>query len=172
MATELNVLTSSIVAGESLTAELTGVSATGRTCVYQFGSATPLTVACDIAGDVFTLNLSAANTLVLRSGSIRFVALATTTATGAVECVDSGTITVEPSPVATSDYEAGLEAVEAAILNYAANPNQKVALSGMMVEYRSIEDLITLKSYYLAEIQRDKTGRGSGPMRIRSRFAF
>ena len=172
MATELSVLPTSIVAGETLTATLTGVSTTGRTCSYQFASKTPLTVACTIVDGVFILTVSAAQTLTLKGGVIRFAALATTTATGAVACVDSGYITVESSPVATSDYSAALTAVDAAIANYAANPNKRVSLGAMSVEYRTLDELLTLRAFYISEIQRDLTGAGTGPTRILSRFAW
>jgi hypothetical protein len=172
MATELNVLPVSIVAGESTTAALTGVSATGRTCVYQFQAVSPFSVACDISGDEFSITLSASNTLALKAGSVRFVALATTTATGAVECVDTGYIYVYNSPLATSDYAAALAAIEAAILSYATTPNKRVTIGTMSVEYRSLNDLISLKSYYQSEIAREISGTGSGPFRIKSRFNF
>lgn len=172
MATELHALPTSIVAGETLAATLTGVLTTGRSCSYQFASKTPLTVACTIVNGVFILTVSAAQTLILKSGIIRFAAFATTTATSVVECVDSGYLTVEASPLATSDYSAALTAVDAAIANYAANPNKRVALGAMSVEYRSLDELLALRAFYIGEIQRDISGAGTGPTRILARFAW
>lgn len=172
MAQELSVLPSSIVAGESFTASLNGISTTGKTCVYSFAALTPFSVTCTIESSVFVLSVSAAQSLTLKSGNIRFAAMVTTTAGGAVECVDSGYLTVEPSPLATSNYSAALVAIDAAILTFASNPNKRVNLGTMSVEYKTLDELLSLRAFYQSEIQRDLTGTGSGPMRTLTRFAW
>ncbi len=173
MATELSILPTSITAGESFTATLPAtVTVTGRTCVYQFKAAVPFSVTCTDNGTRFILTVTAAQSLTLKAGNIYFAAFATTTSTGAVACVDSGYLTVEPNPLASSSYATALAAVEAAIANYAANPNKRVSLGTMSLEYRDLDDLIALKSYYQSEIARDLTGRGNGPFRISPRFAW
>ena len=173
MATELSILPTSITAGESFTATLTAtVTVTGRTCVYQFKAAVPFSVTCTDNGTRFILTVTAAQSLTFKAGNIYFAAFATTTSTGEVACVDSGYLTVAPNPLATSSYSTALAAVEAAIANYAANPNKRVSLGTMSLEYRDLDDLIALKSYYQSEIARDLTGRGNGPFRISPRFAW
>lgn len=172
MAQELSVMPQSVVAGESFTATLTGISTTGKTCVYSFATATPFSVTCAITDGVFVLTVSAVQSLTLKAGNVRFVAMVTTTSGGAVECVDSGYLTVEPSPLATSSYTAALAAVEAALLTFASNPNRRLSLGTMSVEYKSVDDLLALKAYYQAEIKRDLTGQGTGPTRIYTRFAW
>lgn len=173
MATELSILPTSITAGESFTATLPAtVTVTGRTCVYQFKAPVPFSTTCAAGETQFVLSVTAAQSLTLKAGNIYFAAFATTISTGAVECVDSGYLTVEPNPLATSSYETALAAVEAAIANYAANPNKRVSLGTMSLEYRDLDDLIALKSYYQSEITRDLTGLGNGPFRISPRFAW
>lgn len=173
MATELSILPTSITAGESFTATLPAtVTVAGRTCVYQFKAAVPFSATCAAGETQFTLSVTAAQSLTLKAGNIYFAAFATTTSTGEVECVDSGYLTVEPNPLASSSYATALAAVEAAIANYAANPNKRVSLGTMSLEYRDLDDLIALKSYYQSEIARDLTGRGNGPFRISTRFAW
>ena len=173
MATELSILPTSITAGESFTATLPStVTVTGRTCVYQFKAPVPFSVTCAAGETQFVLSVTAAQSLTLKAGNIYFAAFATTTSTGAVACVDSGYLTVAPNPLATSSYSTALAAVEAAIANYAANPNKRVSLGTMSLEYRDLDDLIALKSYYQSEIARDLTGRGNGPFRISPRFAW
>jgi len=172
MATALHVLPESIVAGESFTVTISGVSKTGRTCVYQFDAPTPFSVSCDATGSEFVLTLTGAQTLLLKSGPIRFVALAVTTEGGASECVDSGEICVEPSPLAVSQYAAALAAVEAAIAKYATNANRSLSIGDMSIQYRSLDELLSLRSFYLAEVERDRSGRRSGPTRLLARFAW
>ena len=173
MATELSILPTSITAGESFTATLPAtVTVAGRTCVYQFKAAVPFSATCAAVETQFALSVTAAQSLTLKAGNIYFAAFATTTSTGEVECVDSGYLIVEPNPLASSSYATALAAVEAAIANYAANPNKRVSLGTMSLEYRDLDDLIALKSYYQSEIARDLTGRGNGPFRISPRFAW
>jgi len=173
MATELSILPTSITAGESFTATLPAtVTVTGRTCVYQFKTAVPFSVSCTDNGTSFILTVTAAQSLTLKAGNIYFAAFATTTSTGAVACVDSGYLTVAPNPLATSSYSTALAAVEAAIASYATNPNKRVNVGDISIEYRDLDDLISLKSYYQSEVNRELTGTGSGPFRISPRFAW
>lgn len=173
MADELSVLPTSIVAGESFTATLTGIDTTGKTCAYSFAAATPFSVTCTINGSgLFVLSVSAAQSLTLKAGNIRFVGMVTTTSGGAVECVDSGYLLVEPSPLATSNYSAALVAIDAAILTFASNPNRRVNLGTMSVEYKTLDELLSLRAFYQSEIQRDINGTGTGPSRILTRFAW
>jgi hypothetical protein len=172
MAKELHVLPVQIIAGESISATLVGVSATGRTCSYAFKANTPFSVACSIVDGAFVLSVSSAQSLILKAGRIPFVAMATTTEGGAVECVDSGYLSVEPNPLSTSSFSAALAAVEAAILKFASNPNRQLALDGMSITYKTLDELLSLRSFYRSEISRDLGGRGSGPMRISTRFSW
>lgn len=172
MAAELSILPDSIVAGESFTVSVTGVQTTGHTLSYSFATATPFTVACAITDGVFVLTVTAVQSLTLKAGQVRFVGMLTTTSGGAVECIDSGYLTVEASPLATSSYTAALAAVEAAILTFASNPNRRVNLGTMSVEYKSLDELLSLRAFYKSEIQRDLTGTGSGPMRVYTRLAW
>lgn len=156
----LGYLPASIVAGESIwvaAANTTGAtnsdisipdytSAGGYTLAYQFASLpTALTVAAVANGTAWTLEVTGAQTLVWKAGSVRFVALASKA--GRVFQVDGGVISVSPSPIATSAWTAVVAACDAAILTYAANPNASLSIDGMNVSYRSMDDLIRLRSY-------------------------
>lgn len=172
MANQLNILPTSLIAGESINKTITGITdVTGFTLSYLFSASTPLTVACTVESDQWTLDVTAAQTLTFKRGTVRFAAMLTETATGVVTCVDSGLISVEASPIATSDYSAALTAVESAIATYGSNPNKRLQLGTMMIEYRDLDDLIKLRDFYRGEIARE-TGNGyaGGPFRILSRF--
>lgn len=160
------------MAGESFTATLADVSATGRTCSYAFKAVTPFSVSCTAENGVFVLSVSAAQSLALKAGNVYFAAFAVTTEGGATECVDSGHISVEPNPLAASDYDAAIAAVESAILKYASNANRRIQIGSMSVEYRSQDDLVALLAYYRAEKLHEFSGRPGGPTRFLTRFSW
>ncbi len=156
----LGYLPASIVAGESIwiaAANTTGAtnsdivltnytSAGGYSVAYQFASLpTALTVAAVASGDNWTLEVTGAQTLVWKAGTVRFVALATKA--GRVFQVDAGQISVAPSPLATSAWTSIVAACDAAILTYAGNPNSSLSVDGMSVSYRSMDELVRLRSY-------------------------
>lgn len=171
MAAELNQLPDSIVAGETLTATITGLTTTGYTLTYSFASAVPFSVACTVSGSDFVLTLTPVQTIALRAGALRFAAMHAATG-GATTCVDSGVIIVEASPLATSNYSAALAAVEAAILKFASNPNRRLSIDGMSIEYKTLDELLSLRSFYRSEINKDLGQRGGGPQRVLARFAW
>lgn len=92
----------------------------------------------------------------------------THTASGKVFAVDSGAIIVAPSPVATSSWTAVVTAADAAILAYAANPHGSVTVDGFSFTFRSMSDLIALRSY-AQNMAESETG-GRFKRLIRARF--
>jgi hypothetical protein len=82
-----------------------------------------------------------------------------------VTVIDSGTITVEASPIATSQYTAALAAVEAAILSYASNPNRSISVGTIRIDYKDFKELEMLRDYYKREIAKE-TGNGYGGGRV------
>ena len=176
-------LPSRIVAGETLwiaaanTAQglpditFTGYTpAGGYTLAYQFAGTTPAAVAAVANGTNtgWTLTVTAAETLTWKAGAVRFVAYVTETATDNVYAVDSGTIAVTASPLATSSYTAALTACDTAIADYAANPHGSFAIDGMNVTYRSFDQLMKLRNYLKSLIAEEL---GNRPIRIiRTRF--
>lgn len=159
MAEELNILPSSIVAGESIVKTITGVTKSG-TLIYSFQASTPFSVVCDDIGDSFVLSVSAAQTLTMPAGSVRFAAFQVID--GVSKCVDSGIIYVTASPLATSEYTAALAAVDAAILTYGSNPNRKIKVGQLDIEYKNLSDLLALRNHYRMLINRDLGKRGTG----------
>ena len=171
MAAELNQLPVSIVAGETLTATITGLETTGHTLTYSFASAIPFSVVCTVSGSAFVLTLAPSQTLTLKAGTIRFAGMHAETG-GATTCVDSGVLLVEASPLAVSNYSAALAAVEAAILKFGSNPNKRLSLEGMSIEYKTLDELLSLRAFYQGEVKRELGGIGSGPRRVLARFAW
>ncbi len=171
-----------IVAGESIwisasnTAQnLTDITfsdyspAGGYSLAYHFAAATPITVDAVANGDNdgWTLEVTAAQTLVWKAGTIRFAGYVTDS-NGRVFAADAGTIAVTPSPLATSAWTDVITACDAAILDYAGNPHGSINVDGMSISYRSMDQLTRLRAYAKTmELQET----GNRPKRIiRARF--
>ena len=173
MADQLSILPASIVAGESISETIPSSYVTGYTLSYLFSAPTPITVACVASGTTaWTLLVTSAQTLLWSRGTIRFAAMLTHTQTGVTTCVDSGVISIAASPLTISQYAAAVVAIDAAILTFASNPNRRVNLGTMSVEYKSMEELIGLRSYYKSLVAQE-TGNaagGGGFNRIYTRF--
>lgn len=170
MATALNLLPSNIIAGESIVETIT-VPSDCVTAVYQFASETPLQVSVVEETGVFTLTVTPAQTTTFKRGSIRFVGLSTD-ADGVVTCFDTGSINVEASPMATSNYAVALAAVRTAIQTWGTSENKRLQLGDMSVEVKDLDDLLRLEDYYKRMVALD-TGTSNysgGPIRILTRF--
>jgi hypothetical protein len=140
------------------------------TLKYDFSADTPITVSgvANAGNDGWTLEVTAAQTLLWRGGTIQFAGYVTDT-NGRVFAVDSGAITVTPSPLATSDWTAVIAACDEAILAYAGNPNHSFVVQGITVTYRSMAELIQLRDYAKT---REREDTGNRPKRIiRTRFS-
>lgn len=181
--TDRGFLPASIVAGETIwiaAANTTGATNTDITLSgylpadyslsYQFAAASPITVSAVENGDGtgWTLEVTAAQTLAWKPGTVRFAGYATHKTTARVFAVDAGAVSVTPSPLATSTWTAVVTACDAAILTYAGNPNGSLSADGISISYRSLEDLVRLRSY--AKSMAD--GETGGRIRriIRTRF--
>jgi len=142
--------------------------ADGHTLKYQFAASTAIevTAVANDANDGWTLTVTAAQTLTFQAGNVNFVALVTTT--DGTFAVDQGTIYVSANPTQTSDYAAALTAVDAAIADYGSNPHSSFMLDGMQVTYRSLKDLLNLRSHYKSLIA-EETGKRQKRI-IRTRF--
>jgi hypothetical protein len=180
----LGNLPSSIVAGETIwisasnTTQATNADivlsdytpAGGYTLAYKFAATTPITVSAAANGENtgWTLEVTAAQTLLWKAGTIRYAGYVTHTATGRVFAVDAGSIAVTASPLATSSWTAVVTACDAAILTYAANPHGSFTIDGVTVSFRSLSQLLDLRAY--AQTMAD-TETGARMKRIiRTRF--
>jgi hypothetical protein len=170
MATTLNILPTDIIAGETIKKVIT-VPADADTVKYQFASVTPLEVEAVEETGVWTLTVTPAQTLTFKRGSIRFVGLSTD-ADDVVTCFDSGAISVEASPMATSDYQAALTLVQTAIKTWGTSENKRLQLGDMSVEVKDLDDLLRLEDYYkrLVAIDTGTSNYSGGPIRILTRF--
>ena len=143
---------------------------TGHTLVYQFAAATPITVnAVENAGLTgWTLEVTAAQTLVWKPGRISFAGYVTVTSTGRKYAVDAGAVTVTASPLATSNWTAIKAACEAALLTGATSGVLSWGVDGVNTAYKSTAELISLREYARTMELRDT---GNKPARmLRTRF--
>ena len=173
MATQLNIMPKSIVAGESvsLAVAINGVTPDGGwSLTYRLAASPGLSVEGVADGDGWSVNITPAQTLTFPRGLIRFDALAKK-GSGADEqslLVDSGTIAVSPSPIAESAWSAVLVQVDAAIASWGTSPNRSVSIDGMSVTFRNLDELLRLRAFCLQQVARDRGGMG--PRVIRTRF--
>jgi hypothetical protein len=172
MAEQLNRLPTEIIAGESISID-TGISSTGSTLIYSFAAKVPFSVTCSAPSPATTwqLILTPVQTLQLGRGSIRFAGMKTNTTSGLVTAVDSGTISVTASPLAVSEYTAYLAAVTAALNAWGSNPNSRVKVGEIEINYKDKDDLISLQEYFRSQIALETGGtNATGIMRINTRF--
>lgn len=172
---ELNLLPETLVAGETVSVAVSlplYTAASGWAVAYRFAATTPFSVSCTGGTDgAWTLALTSAQTLSLKTGGLRFDAIATQTvgkAVAQVVAVDSGTITVTASPLLVSQWEAVLTAVDAAIASWGTSNHRSMSIEGMSVSYRSLDELTRLRAFCVTQIRRETGNRG--PFIIRSMF--
>jgi len=169
-----------IVAGESIWVSsdnsaqdgadivLTDYPASGWTLAYEFAASTPVSVSATANGDNYRLEVPGATTLLWASGSISYAAFVTSkSVSGRKFCVESGTISVTPSPVRVSAWAATLTDVDAAIASYATTPHGSVSVDGMAVTFRSFDDLVKLRDYVAYRLQSDSGNRQRRIIRAR-----
>jgi hypothetical protein len=139
------------------------------TLAYQFAAATPITVAAvaNGAGTGWTLDVTAAQTLTWKAGNLRYVAYATHTSTSRKFVVDSGVISVSPSPLATSAWTAVVAACDAALLAGATAGVMSLGVDGMSITYGSREQVKDLRNYAREMELRDTGNRPARIMRTR-----
>lgn len=180
--TRLSYLPLRIVAGESIWVSVDNTAqdsedivlsdfapSDGSTLAYQFSAETPITVDA-VANDGntgWTLEVTGAQTLLWAPGSIRYAAILTES-NDRTFCVDAGYIAVDASPLRVSDWVAVLSAVDAAILDYAANPYGQISQGDMSFSYRSLDQLTALRDWVKYRLDQDSGKRQRRV--IRSRF--
>ena len=162
MAEQKLILPTTLFAGESIVKTITGVTVSGYTLDYKFNSQpTPVSVSCVGTSGSWVLTVTAAMTTLWTRGVVSFVAYLTKSSDNSVSVIYFGDIQLEASPMATSQYTAALAAVEAAILSYASNPNRRINVDTISIEYKDMDELMKLRDYYKREIAKE-TGRGYG----------
>jgi hypothetical protein len=182
MADNLGFIPARVVAGESIWLSASNSRGTAVdiiipdylpadfTLAYSFASSTALTVTAvaNNAGTGWTLEVTGAQTLLWTPGAITYVGVATSkTVSGRTFCVDRGDVRVDGSPLQASSYTALLAAIDAAIAEYAANPIGSFSLGDMSISYRSMADLMNLRNFYKAQLDRQTAGRTKRIIRTR-----
>jgi hypothetical protein len=84
--------------------------------------------------------------------------------------VASGTLAVSKL---TSDYRAALAAVDAAIASFSSNPNHSITVGEIAITYKTLDDLLALRSYYAGLVAADEgtgTAEAGKFARILTRF--
>lgn len=150
-----------IYAGETLAVSVPVPSGTVSADVRLTGGAS-VALAVDGAGTA-SGTVSAAVTLALPA-SARWGVFATG-ADGSVSCVASGTLAVSKL---TSDYRAALAAVDAAIASFGSNPNRSITVGEISITYKSLDDLLALRSYYAGLVAADE---GTGAADAAGKFS-
>jgi len=142
----------------------------GYTLAYHFAASTPITVAGVANGDDsgWTLEVTAAQTLLWKAGTIRFAGYVTHTASSRVFAVDYGAVIVTASPLATSNWTTVVTQCDAAILSYASNPNSSISVDGVAFAYRSLSQLLDLRA--AAQAMADSETGNRMKRIIRTRF--
>jgi len=141
---------------------------------YQFAAATPITVAAaaNSAGTGWTLEVTAAQTLLWKPGRIRFAGYVTALSGGRVFAVDAGAVEVTASPLATSAWSAIVAKCDAAILAQMTTGQTSGSFSvdgvSKSFAYRSIDELVHLRAY--AQNMADSETGNRAKRIIRARF--
>lgn len=173
MASTLSYLPTEIIQGESINKTLASVTTVSDyTLVYKFSSQpTPIEVSCVGTSGSWVLTVTGAQTAVWKRGIVRYAAYLTKSSDSSVTVIDYGEISVEASPMATSDYTAALAAVEAAMLSYASNPNRSITVGTIRIDYKDYAELERLRDYYKREIAKETgNGYGGGIIKVLTRF--
>jgi hypothetical protein len=141
----------------------------GYTLAYRFAATTPISVAGVANGDDtgWTVDVTAAQTLLWKAGSVSFAGVVTHTATSRVFAVDQGAIAVTASPLATSAWTAVVAACDAAILTYSGSPMSSFSIDGQTYSYRSMDQLIALRDYASARAEIETGNRMKRIIRTR-----
>ena len=142
----------------------------GYTLSYDFAAPAPLTVTASPNGDNtgWSLEVTAAQTLLWKSGQLNFSGCVTHAATGRKFAVDAGYISVTASPLSISQWTAVVAACDKALLEGGASAQSSFSVAGMSVTFKSTDDIIALRDYARA-MERQETG--NRPRRIiRSKF--
>jgi hypothetical protein len=183
MATHCGFIPDEIIAGETIWLSASNSTqsaeditfadytpAGGYTLAYDFAAPTPITVAATANGDNtgWSLEVTAAQTLLWKSGQLSFSGCVTHTATGRKFAVDAGYITVQASPLSTSQWSAIVAACDAAMVECAASGYASFSVAGMNVTFKSTSDIIALRDY-ARTMERQETGNRFRRI-IRSRF--
>jgi len=169
----LAIMPTSLTAGTSVSKTVTVtdyVPDDGWSITYRFGSS-PDPVSVDGVDDDdggWTVELTAAQTLVMFSGQMRFDAIVFDGTESIL--VDAGIIAVTASPLLVSKWSAVLTAVEAAITSWGATDQRQISIEGMDITFRSIGELFKLRAFCVRMIGRE-TGNGM-PTIIRSKFTL
>jgi len=149
---------------------VSGYLPTTHTLAYQFAATTALTVSAsaNASNTGWTLEVTGAQTALWYAGVIRFAGFATETSTSRVTAVDIGAIIVTASPAIESQYQTILDAIDAAIEDYAANPFGSISMGGdVNITYRSLDQLLDLRRFYQAKVDRQTSGRQRRIIRTR-----
>ena len=140
----------------------------GWSLAYRFAAPAPITVAgSSNESGGFSVALSPAQTITLKTGRLLFDAIVTKT--GESIAVDRGTINVLQSPLYVSSWQATLEAVDLAIAGFASNSNRSIMMGDMSITYRNFDELKNLRAFCVMQIARE-SGQGK-PRIIRAVFS-
>ncbi len=129
---------------------------------YQFAASTPLEVtgAANVGGTGWTLEITAAQTLLWSAGFLAYAGRVIDKTNGRVWTVDEGVIEVVASPMTVSTYAAALAAIDAALAESAGSAYGTVSVpGGISFSYKSADELLALRSHFAALVSKTTAGK-------------
>ena len=151
--------------------------------IVPLSGGAPITVTASADGTDHSVSISAATSAGYTSGDYRWFSYATDIATGLERyTIDHADLTIKPDPTATtaadlrSHARTTLDAIEALLEGEASIAQQEMTIEGKSLKRRTIAELLEMRSFYLAEVQREekaeaiRKGLGTGG-RILTRFS-
>jgi hypothetical protein len=155
-----------ITAGDTIkwTKSLSDYPADSYALHYQFqplAGGTAISIAATADGTDHAITVSAAVSADYTAGDYRWTSYVLDSATGLERTtIDRGNTTILPDPLtSTADLRSHarttLDAIEALLEGEASIAQQELTIDGRTLKRRTIAELLEMRSFYLAEVQRE-----------------
>lgn len=176
MAERLSYLPSRVTAGESIWISASNTTQSTDSDIdlssdylpadynlkYQFAASTPMEVtgAANTGGTGWTLEITAAQTLLWSAGFLSYAGRVIHKSTGRVWTIDEGIIEVVSSPMTVSTYAAALTAIDSALAESAGSAFGSVNVpGGISFTYKSTDELLSLRAHFAALVSKTTAGK-------------
>lgn len=146
-------LKESYAPGETITASFTDSAAVSMSATLTDGSKSSSGIALDKSGSVFSLSFADPGF----SGRVRYEILATDS-DGSVRSVASGSLFFR---VLISPNRAIVTAIDKAIQTWGTNPNKSIVCGELSITYKSLDELLSIRSHYASLADADENGVSS-----------
>lgn len=168
-----------VVAGESIsqTVAFDAAQPATHTLTYSLRTRSGIVSVSAVAdGTSWTVTVPAATTARMEPGLLIWQGMATETATGLVESVDSGSVSIVANPTAETYAQRVLAAVRALIEGRVSDGQVTTGLEGLALEHLTPAELLTLEADYSARVESELRAQAVAagtamPRRVYTRFA-